>query len=413
MIRDQGESPVSWFRHGRSLVLARGADALLRFGLFLATARVLAPSDYAIYVLLTAALATSQWAVALGGPRVALYFHARGVRGPLFGWLYVLAAAASAAVLGLAVAVPPLRRAFFADVPPGLLLLGLAPLPFSLIADSLSSALVSDGRHRLYAATLGMRDLATAVVLVSSLAMPHRFAWILWGRLAINAAVALVVAVLAQARPDWAGARAFGRQAVRYAGATALSDAAASLHRRADVFLLSAFGRTSEIGAYGLASALAEAFWVITDSLESAFFVEASRGDRAAARKAVHRALPIYALAGLGGLTIGYAVGRVLLTLLFERRYPGAIGLLPWLLLAAVMWGMARPFASFFLSQGLASTAVRCQLAGLCCNVIFCVAWIPGHGAPGAAAASVASYSAEAILFALVFRASGAAPVRP
>ena len=55
--------------------------------------------------------ATSQWAVALGGPRVGLYFHARGVRGPLFGWLYTLAAGASAVVIGLAVSgVPALRR---------------------------------------------------------------------------------------------------------------------------------------------------------------------------------------------------------------------------------------------------------------------------------------------------------------
>ena len=113
-----------WLRQGRSLVFARGTDAALRFGLFLATARVLAPSDYAIYALLTAALAASQWAFALGGPRVGLYFHARGVRGPLYGWLYALAAGASAAVIGLAVFAPPLRRAFFAHVPPGLLLLG-------------------------------------------------------------------------------------------------------------------------------------------------------------------------------------------------------------------------------------------------------------------------------------------------
>lgn len=393
-----------WLRQGRSLVFARGADAVLRFGLFLATARVLVPSEYAIYALLTAALATSQWAGALGGPRVGLYFHARGVRGPLFGWLYALAAGASVAVISLAVAVPPLRRAFFSQVPPGLLLLGLAPLPFSLISDSLSSALVADGRHRLYAATLGMRDAGSAIVLITSLGAPQRLVWILAGRLAVNASVAVVVAWLARARPDWGGARTFAREAVRYAAPTALSDAALSLHRRADVFLLSAFGRTSEIGPYALAYGFAEAFWVVTDSLEAAFFVVTSRQDRAAARQEVRRALPVYVLAGLGGLIVAYSAGRVLLSLFFERRYPGSIALLPWVLAAAVAWGMARPFASFFLSQGLAATAVRCQLAGLFVNLVFCVAWIPGHGAPGAAVACLASYATEAILFAFVFR---------
>jgi O-antigen/teichoic acid export membrane protein len=395
-----------WLRQGRSLVFARGTDAALRFGLFLATARVLLPSDYAIYALLTAALATSQWAVALGGPRVGLYFHARGVRGPLFGWLYALAAGASAVVIGLAVFAPPLRRAFFAHVPPGLLFLGLAPLPFSLIADSLSSALVADGRHRLYAATLGIRDAGSAFVLISSVGASDRLAWILWGRLAVNAAVAVAVAWIARARPDWSGARSFAREAVRYAGPTALSDAALSLHRRADVFLLSAFGRASEIGPYALAYGFAEAFWVVTDSLEAAFFVETSRKDRAAARQEVRRALPVYLLAGFGGLVVGYFAGRLLLSLFFERRYPGSVALLPWVLAAAVAWGMARPFASFFLSQGSAATAVRCQVAGLFLNVVFCVAWIPGHGAPGAAVACLASYSAEAILFAFVFRST-------
>ena len=403
-------SQLPWLRHGRALVAGRGSDALLRFGLFLATARVLEPRDYAIYVLLTAALATSQWAVSLGAPRAALYFHARGVRGPLFGWLYALAGAGSAAVIGLATVLPPLRRAFFPQVPLGLLLLGLAPLPFSLLADSVSLTLVAGGRHRAYAATLWTRNLGTALVLATSLLVPHRLLWILAGRLAVNAVTAAAVAVVARARPDWAGARAFAPEALRYAAPAGLSDAVLSLHRRADVFLLSAFGRTSELGPYGLAYAFAEAFWVVTDSLEWAFFVDSAKLDPLRARAAVRRALSVYALAGLGGLVLGYGAGRLALSLFFEARYPGAISLLPWLLAAAVAWGLARPFTSFFLSQGQVATAVRCQLAGLFLNLLFCAAWIPAYGAAGAAVACLASYAAEALLFAVVFWMKGTAP---
>jgi len=397
------EPRLPWLRQGRALVVARGSDAFLRFGLFLATARVLLPRDYALYALLTAALATSQWAAALGAPRVALYYRAKGVRGPLFGWLYALAGAVSALVLGLA-ALPPLRRAVFPDVPSGLLLLGLAPLPFSLLADSLSSSFVADGRHGAYAATLWARNIGTAVVLATSLAVEQRLVWILAGRLAVSAAVTAAVAVVVRARPDWTAARAFAPEALRYSAPTALSDAVVSLHRRADVFLLSAFGRTTEIGPYALASAFGEALWVVTDSFEAAFFVESARRDTATARAAVGRALPLYAAIGIGGLVLGYAGGRLALSLLFEQRYPGASALLPWLLAAAVAWGMARPFASFFLSQGQAATAVHCQLAGLSLNVLFCAAWIPGYGARGAAVACLASYAAEALVFAAVFR---------
>jgi O-antigen/teichoic acid export membrane protein len=392
-----------WFRQGRALVVARGSDALLRFCLFLATAHVLDPHNYAVYVLLTATLATSQWAAALGAPRVALYFHAKGFRGALFGWLYGLAGAASVLVIGLAAALPPVRRAIFPEIPLPLLLLGLAPLPFSLLADSVSSTLVADGRHRAYSATLWLRNGATALVLATSPASANPLLWILAGRLVVSAAVAATVALTARARPDWAAARAFAPEAFAYAAPTAASDAVVSLHRRADVFLLSAFGRMREIGPYALAYAFAEAFWVVTDSLEWAFFVDSARRDAAAARESVKRALPVYATAGAGGLVIGYGVGRLALSLFFERRYPGAVGLLPWLLTAAVAWGMARPFTSFFLSQGRVATAVSCQVAGLFLNLLFCAAWIPDYGASGAAVACLASYAAEALLFAAVF----------
>src|SRR5262249_14603220 len=125
-----------WFRQGGALAVARGGDALLRFALFLATARVLDPHSYALYALLTAVLATAQWAAALGAPRASLYLSAKGVRGPLFGWLYGLALGASLAVFLLAGALPPLRRALFPAVPTGLLFLALAPLPFSLLSDA-------------------------------------------------------------------------------------------------------------------------------------------------------------------------------------------------------------------------------------------------------------------------------------
>ena len=397
------ETGLPWFRQGSALAVARGGDALLRFGLFLATARVLDPHAYSLYALLTAALATSQWSAALGAPRVALYFSARGVRGALFGWLFGLAGAASLLVFGLTAGLPPLRRVFFPEVPLTLLLLGLAPLPFSLLSDSLSSTLVAAGRHRAYASTLWLRNAATALVLATSLAAPNRLLWILSGRLVVAAAVTAAVAVLARARPDWTAARAFAPEALRYAGPTAVSDAAVSLHRRADVFLLSAFGRMSEIGPYALAYAFAEAFWVLTDSLEWALFVDSARRDAAAARASVRRALPLYAAVGAGGLVLGYAAGRLALSLFFESRYPGAVGLLPWLLAATVAWGMARPFTSFFLSQGRVATAASCQIAGLFSNVVFCAAWIPNYGAAGAAVACLASYAAETLLFAIVF----------
>ncbi len=392
----------SWSGQGRAIVLARSGDALFRFVLFLATARVLAPQEFSLYALLTAALATCQWTLSLGAPRVALYFHARQSREALFAWLYLLAAVATGAVFLLLACWPGIRRALFPEVPPGWLWLGLAPLPFSLLADSLSGALLSAGRARIYGATLWARNLGTGAVLALSLASSNRLLWILSGRLAVQATVALLVVAAVRAKPRWGLVRDFAPGALRYGVPTALADGAVALHRRADVFLLSAFGRTAEIGAYALAYAVAEAFWLLTDSLEAALFVDISKRDAEAARAAAMRAFRIYALLGVAGLLAGLAAGEAVL-LLFRGRYPRAAALFPWLMAAAVAWGISRPLFSFFSSRGRVRIALACHVAGLAANVLLNVLWIPLWAATGAAAACLVSYSAESLFFWIAF----------
>ncbi len=106
-----------WARRGGTILLGRGGDALLRFGIFLATARVLVPEEFSRYALLTAALATCQVVLGFGAPRTAMFLHARGSRRLLLGWLVLLAAAAAlAATLGLTL-LPSLRRLVFPEVP--------------------------------------------------------------------------------------------------------------------------------------------------------------------------------------------------------------------------------------------------------------------------------------------------------
>lgn len=389
----------AWSRPGRSIALARGSDALLRFLLFLATARLLAPPEFSIYALLTAALATSQWTLSLGAPRVALYFRARRSEEGLFAWLYLLVVAATAAVFLLLAGWPGLRAAIFPAVPSRWIWIGLAPLPFSLLADSLSATLLGAGRTRAYGATLWVRNLGTGVVLATSLAAPSRLAWILGGRLVVQALVAALVAAAARARPRWREMAAFAPGALRYGLPTALSDGVVAFHRRADVFLLSFFGRTAEIGAYALVYAIAEAFWVLTDSLETAFFVDIARREAGEARAAARRAFRIYLLLGLAGLVAGVAAGETILLLLFRELYPGAPMLLPWLLFAAVAWGVSRPFFSLLSSRGRTGEALACHVSGLAVNLALNAAWIPRWGAAGAAAACLISYSAESVFF--------------
>jgi O-antigen/teichoic acid export membrane protein len=404
---------ADWWVPGGALFLARASDALLRFGLFFATAKLLDPGAFSLYALITAVLATCQWLLALGAPRAALYFHARGERGALFAWLYVLAASASGVVLLSVAMLPPLRTLFFRGIPDGLVLLGLCPLPFLLVGDSVGSALVAARRTRAYGAALWVRNIGSALVLATALSAADRLRWVLWGRLAVAAVVAGFVVLAARAVPNWRRLPEFAPAAIRYGGPTALSSGAVALHRRADVLLLSAFGRTPEIGAYSLAQAIAETFWLATDSLENALFVDVARHEEHRARSEVRRAFRLYLWLALAGLAVG-TIGGELLIRVFFARYPAAGPILPWLLGATVAWGVARPFYSYLMSQGLVRTALLCTAAGLAVNVAFCVLWIPGAGAMGAARACLVSYAAQSLMFWAMFRRTegrGLAPV--
>jgi O-antigen/teichoic acid export membrane protein len=391
-----------WWRRGVVIVSGRAGESLLRFGLFLATARILPAGEFAVFALLTAALGTSQSVFALGGPRTAAYFQQPRSRAALCAWLVLLSLLASAAVLfGLAV-FRGLRIFFFPTVPAGLVFLGFAPLPFLLLADSLSAILLADRRERLYSLFLWARCLATAIVVVSSLLASRPLVWLLVGRILVNALVVVGLLRAVRTRPSFSELPEFARNASRFAAPIALASGLVALHRRADVFLLSALGRTPEIGGYAVAYALAEAFWIVTDSLETALFVDLAGKTSEIARREALRAARLYALIGLAACAGGLGAGYLILRLLFSARFPSATGLFPWLLLATVVWGTGRPFASYLFSRRLGSSVLWSHAAGLASNVLLCASWIPRQGAAGAAKATLASYLLETLILGVV-----------
>jgi O-antigen/teichoic acid export membrane protein len=405
-------APLPWWRRGGAIFGARAVDALARFAIFLATARVLSAEEFSLYALLTAALGLGQTLASFGAPRTASFHHARGVRGPLFAWLFVVAAGLSLLFITIAV-WPPVARRFFPDLSPGLLLLGLAPLPFVLISDSLASTLLAAHREKAYGLHLLVRTGGIALVLAAALASGERLETLLVGRLAVYASVAGLLAWLSRARPDWRGAKGFAPEAMRFAAPAAASSGLIALHRRADVLLLSAFGRTPEIGGYALAYGLSEAVWMVSDSLEAALFPDLARLTGDEARRVAATALRLYAVGGLLLLLVGLAVGGPLLRAAFADRQPEAQRLFPLALVGAVAWGATRPAASFLYSRGRAATLAALHALGLAGNLVLCLLWIPRMGAFGAALATATSYGAEAVLLLLLFRRTGRMPAPP
>jgi len=392
-----GAAPAAsrpWWRGGAAIVGARGGDALLRLVLFLATARVLSESDFSRYALLTAALGTAQTLLALGAPRTASYFDGSAPPRLLAGWLLSVSVAASAVPLVLLAALPALRLLLFPSITPGLLGLALAPLPFLMLADSLSSLLLARRRERTYGAMLWGRSAGAALVLATSLFASGggRLVWLLAGRIGVSVLAVAGLAASLGVRARFRGIGSFGRTAVRFAAPVAASGALVSLHRRADVFLLSTLGRASEIGAYAVAYTFAEAFWIVTDSLEAALFVDLARVEPREALARTRRAALLFgAIAAVG--VVGLFGGILLIRAGYGGAYARAQALFPWVLAGALLWGASRPFSSFLYSRRRGGTVLALHAAGLLLNVALCLRWIPSQGALGAAHATLASYS--------------------
>jgi O-antigen/teichoic acid export membrane protein len=370
---------------------------------------VLTAVEFSLYALLTAALSLGQTLASFGSPRTASYHHARGERGRLFAWLFLVAAGLSLLFVAAA-ASASIRERFFPEVPPGLLLLGLSPLPLLLISDSLAATLLAARRERAYAVHLIVRTAGVAAVLAVSLASTERLRVLLTGRLIVAAAVALLLALMARARPDWRAAASFAPEALRFAGPAAASSGLIALHRRADVLLLSAFGRTPEIGGYALAYALSESVWMISDSLEAALFPDLTRLPDPEARRVAAEALRKYALGAAAVFLVGLVAGVGILQTVFADRQPAAPRLFPLALAGAVAWGATRPAASYLYSRGRGATLVALHATGVAVNIALCVIAIPRLGALGAAAATAASYGLEAAILLLVFRNTSRTP---
>jgi O-antigen/teichoic acid export membrane protein len=392
-----------WWRRGLAVVAGRGGDTLLRLAIFPATALVLPRADFSVYALLTATLATGQALFALGGPRAAVFFHRRGERGPLFAWLLLLAFVPGAAAASVLLAWPALRAFWFGAVPASLFWVGVAPLPFLLLADSLSAILLASHRERAYAFFLWIRTAGAGLVVLTALTAGDRLAWILWGRLLVQALAVSGLIAAVGARPSWTRVGAFAGTAFRFGAPLAVASALGALHRRFDVFLLSAFGRTAEIGAYALAYAVAESLWILTDSLDAALFVDLSGLPGTEARAVAKRALGRFAALALGGGVAILAAGEAVLLLVFRTRYPAAPWLFPAVLAGVAVWGAARPAGSFLYASGRGAAMATLQGVALALNLALCAVLIPTRGASGAAWATLVSYSAIGVGARLVF----------
>jgi O-antigen/teichoic acid export membrane protein len=308
------------------------------------------------------------------------------------------------------------------------MLLVLAPFVLGLLAvEQIGSKLRLEERHAALAGwqlLMPAGRLAIAVLAVAVAATTLR--GVAWGH-ALLAVVALALAV-----PQWRAMRQ-GRWTLKGHGArdpdalrTVARPGMATLWRHAwpygvaallyPVFfqigtvLLKYLSGDAEAGMFGIALAVMTAIYLLPTTVYQKFLLARLH------RWAVHdraRFRQVYRLGCIGMLASGLAIGGVLAalaghaTLVFGHRYDGIAPLLTWLALCVPIRFLSTAVGSVLLTEGQMLYRVGAMLAAALAAVLLNLALIPGHGALGAALATIL---AEALLLTALYAGARRAP---
>jgi O-antigen/teichoic acid export membrane protein len=173
-----------------------------------------------------------------------------------------------------------------------------------------------------------------------------------------------------------------------------LTNATSLIHARGDQVLLESFGHRSALAAYSLAYRVNDAVLALVHAAGMVSFpalAQAAPADRAR----LSRRISFWGC--VAGLAIGlgaYAVGPTMVVWLGGSRYADA-GPLVRLLAAALAASVANlPLAQLVIVAGRTTQLLVASIVAVVVNVALNVALIPGYGARGSGAATIATETA-------------------
>jgi O-antigen/teichoic acid export membrane protein len=163
---------------------------------------------------------------------------------------------------------------------------------------------------------------------------------------------------------------------------------------RSDRLILGGMVGAAAVGAYGLAATFSELLWVIPMTLSQFAFRRAS----VSPQRALTSRMWLVTLAITASLAALVAwVGALLIPVLFGQAYEPAVGLLPWLCLAAVPMGSYYFDSALLNGTGAFSTVSRITAVGVVVMLVSGPVLIWFFGGLGAAWASLCAYAVMGI----------------
>jgi O-antigen/teichoic acid export membrane protein len=171
---------------------------------------------------------------------------------------------------------------------------------------------------------------------------------------------------------------------------------------RVDVFLISLLlASPASVGLYGLAVSLAELVFYVPDSIATAFFPRVANAERAEADVLAPQVTRVATLAtalAAAALIPVAIVGVHLLLPAFVDSLPALIVLVP----GVIALSISKVLSGYVSGLGRALPVGAIAVTTLVVNVVANLILIPAWGIVGAAAASLTSYTANAILMVVI-----------
>jgi O-antigen/teichoic acid export membrane protein len=388
-------------------------------------ARLLGPDGRGVYTLLVL-VPTTLFALGQLGLTSAMVFHAgRGGRlADLERHTLILGLGVSAVVVaGALIVLPVLEPTALRLAPPDLLRLALLAVPLRLVATLGGSVLYGRHMFRAYNLILALQSvlgLLLVLLLVGLLGGGVDGALAAYLLFLGFGTVAVVLYLDGVRRRDErlvetsggsteAGVPVSARQVTSYGLRLYPATVGTFFGYRADVFLLGwLLASASDIGVYAVAVSLAELVFNVPDAVSTVLFPRIATASRTEADELApsmaRMTILVTAAAALALVPVAWVALRVLLPA-FVAGMPALIVILPGIVALSV----AKVLTSYLSGIERLAPVTTAAVASLVLNVLANLVLIPGFGIVGAAAASLVSYTAYAVLMVgFASRASGA-----
>lgn len=394
----------------RRVALNSGARLAAVVGLAAATVfvgRIGGPEAVGAYALLRMLPGLVGVLAVAGLPGALAYFLAEPRRGNPHLWPTVLVVALAGAALGTVswcLAAPLLRRAFFPDASPAVVVLAGATVATQLLLTVGKTALQGLDDRRGGDAVIAAEELAFVpcylvllplsghgdLTLVLGLALADLgVAAAAWRRVGVD-----VRAATGRPFRPWRGGVSprLRREIVGYGLRGQIGGVVALLNLRLDFAILGAMAGPAVLGTYAVASKYAELLRLPGTALTWVSYPSLARlTPTGAARHARRLALPALGAVWLLGIPLFVLTGP-LIGLMYGGGFADAVPQARVLFAGMLLAGGAGVASGYLYARGRPGLNSIAMGVGLVLTVVLDVALIPAHGAMGAAWASTAAY---------------------